>query len=60
MKKPDLYVDKKKCCACFACFSVCPQDAIDMESDDKGFRYPVIKDEKCIGCMMCTKVCPLR
>lgn len=33
--------DKKKCCGCTACYSVCPVDAIDMVEDNEGFLYSI-------------------
>ena len=52
-------VEKSKCCGCHACLNICPQNAITMEEDTKGFKYPVINQEKCINCGMCKKVCPI-
>lgn len=51
--------DKKKCCACSACYSVCPVNAIKMIEDEKGFKYPKVDMEKCINCGLCEKVCPI-
>lgn len=51
--------DKKKCCACSACYSVCPVNAIKMIEDEKGFKYPKVDMEKCINCSLCEKVCPI-
>lgn len=51
--------NKDKCCGCHACFNICPKDAITMEEDIKGFRYPVIDKQKCIDCSLCEKVCPI-
>ena len=39
---------KEQCCACYACYSICPTKAIDMIEDDKGFKYPEINKGKCI------------
>ncbi len=50
-------VDKKDCCGCSACQSICPQDAISMKPDDLGFLYPVIDKSKCTKCNLCSKVC---
>lgn len=50
--------DKKKCCGCTACYSICGEHAITMELDDEGFMYPRIDAEKCIDCRACEKVCP--
>lgn len=51
--------DKKNCCGCSACYSVCPTGAITMEEDEEGFRYPKIDKDKCINCHLCEKVCPI-
>ena len=57
---PILYKSKENCCGCFACFSICPCNAIDMIEDIEGFVYPVVDAEKCIGCHQCEKVCPIK
>ena len=49
--------DKKKCCGCTACASICTHAAITMEPDDLGFLYPSIDASKCIDCGLCEKVC---
>lgn len=51
--------NKKDCCGCTACYSVCPKHCITMEEDSEGFRYPKIDAENCINCNMCSKVCPV-
>lgn len=50
--------DKTKCCGCTACYSICPNDAIQMIFDEEGFRYPKVDFEKCIHCGLCSNVCP--
>lgn len=50
--------DKKQCTGCSACNDVCPKNAISMEYDTEGFRYPVINFEKCIKCHLCERKCP--
>lgn len=52
-----VYDQKQNCCGCSACYSVCPQKAIAMVEDEKGFRYPQIDEVKCVDCGMCRKVC---
>ena len=52
--------DVFRCYGCAACQTVCPADAIRMEEDQEGFRYPVIDQEKCIHCGKCEKVCIYR
>ena len=50
--------DKKECVGCFSCFNICPTNALAMEQDSEGFKYPKIDKEKCINCGLCEKVCP--
>lgn len=49
--------DKADCCGCTACASICPKDAITMEPDTLGFKYPKVDLNKCIDCGLCEKVC---
>ncbi len=51
--------NKKECCGCTACYSICPTDAIMMKKDDEGFYYPEVIKNKCIGCERCIGVCPM-
>ena len=51
--------NKSKCCGCFACMNICPKNAIIMQEDEKGFKYPKIDKDKCINCNLCEKVCPI-
>lgn len=58
MKDKIVLFDKKEnCCACGACFNICPKKAISMITDEYGFRYPKIDEEKCISCGACQRVC---
>ena len=50
--------NKKKCCGCSACASVCPKACISMVCDDEGFLYPSVDESACINCHLCEKVCP--
>ena len=59
-KVPDLCSEKKSCCGCAACYSICPGGAITMIPDEKGFPYPVIDEEKCIRCQKCIRVCAFK
>lgn len=52
-------VDKRDCCGCTACQSICPKKCISMVSDDEGFAYPIINKDLCIDCGACEKVCPI-
>ena len=49
--------DRRDCCGCTACASICTHNAISMEADAMGFKYPVVDDSKCIDCGLCEKVC---
>lgn len=49
--------DKTQCCGCTACASICPKDAITMEPDTLGFKYPKVDMDLCINCGLCEKVC---
>lgn len=51
--------EKKDCCGCNACYSICPKQCIEMNDDKEGFKYPKINEEKCIKCNLCVKVCPM-
>ena len=50
-------IDKRDCCGCTACASICPHSAITMEPDSLGFCYPKVHPEKCVECGLCEKVC---
>ena len=51
--------DKKECCGCHACASVCAHRAITMQADAEGFLYPVIDRDRCADCGLCEQVCPV-
>lgn len=51
--------DKKDCCGCHACASVCARHSITMQEDNEGFLYPVVDTNTCTDCGLCEKVCPV-
>lgn len=51
--------NKKDCCGCTACASVCPKQCIKMTEDNEGFKYPKVDKSLCIDCNLCEKVCPI-
>lgn len=50
-------IDKRNCCGCSACASVCPKQCIIMKADVEGFLYPYLDKDTCINCGLCEKVC---
>ncbi|MEF9940574.1 MAG: Coenzyme F420 hydrogenase/dehydrogenase, beta subunit C-terminal domain [Clostridium sp.] len=53
-------VDKKEennCCGCRSCEQACPQQAITMIENEKGFRFPHINYSLCTKCGLCDVVC---
>lgn len=53
-----LICDPLCCSGCSACGSACPQAAITMQPDAKGFLHPVIDASSCVNCGLCRRVCP--
>ena len=51
---------KDMCCGCGACMHSCPEKAISMVRDEKGFAYPVIDERRCTRCNICDQVCAFR
>ena len=51
--------DKKLCCGCGVCKAVCPQNAIRMTADERGFLHPEISEKLCVNCGLCRKRCPV-
>ena len=51
--------NKVDCCGCHSCYNICPTQAIKMQADEYGFKYPIVDQNKCINCGLCEKVCPI-
>ena len=49
---------EQDCCGCGVCAEICPQNAIQMETDAEGYVYPQIDTDKCVKCGKCLKHCP--
>lgn len=50
-------IEKKNCCGCSACASICPKQCITMKEDGEGFLYPLVDNTTCVKCGLCEKVC---
>lgn len=51
--------NKKDCCGCHACVTICAKHCITMHEDNEGFLYPVVDKDACTDCGLCEKVCPV-
>ena len=49
--------DPEKCIGCYACYNVCPEDAIRIEDVKNKRRYGTLHAH-CLVCAECEKVCP--
>ena len=58
-KRNPILCSKEDCTGCAACVQICPNDAIKLKKDEKGFLYPIINTDKCINCLLCEKKCPI-
>lgn len=52
--------DKKECCGCTICVSICPTHALSLSKDYKGFCYPRLDKDACIDCGKCERICPIK
>lgn len=50
--------NKEECFGCYACYNICPKQAISMVEDDYGNLIPIIDGAKCVDCSVCRDVCP--
>lgn len=51
-------IEKNKCTGCQMCAEICPTHAIEYQSNEEGFWYPIVNEQKCIHCKKCIKICP--
>lgn len=49
---------KNECFGCEACVQVCKKNALTIQEDEEGFRYPKLNEELCVHCGLCHRVCP--
>lgn len=47
------------CTGCTSCLNSCNHDALTMQANDEGFKYPVINQDLCIECGRCVQRCPI-
>lgn len=50
---------QEECTGCLSCYNSCNINAIDIYTNEQGFKYPRINITKCIDCGKCTKSCPI-
>jgi len=50
--------DQGLCVGCGSCFTICPESAITIHRNPRGFFVPVVDNEVCSGCGLCIEVCP--
>ncbi len=56
-----LNINSLMCKGCGYCVKFCPKHILELGSErsDKGYFYPVVKDENaCISCAICALMCP--
>lgn len=55
----DKICNEKECHGCRGCEKSCPQNAIKMIENEKGFLIPRIDENICTNCKICKIVCPV-
>lgn len=50
-------VKKTICTGCGTCVQLCPQKALFLVQDEKGFSYPQVDNDVCTQCGLCLKKC---
>jgi len=53
-----LTLKDKTCTGCYACYNICPVNAIKMDLNANGFCVSNVDTSKCTKCGKCAKVCP--
>ena len=56
----ELVGNKERCCGCGACLDVCPQNAIILNCDERGFYFPEVIKNKCVKCLKCIRECAFK
>lgn len=46
-----------ECTGCGACIAICPNKAIKMNPNEKGFAFPKISKDLCVNCGLCANIC---
>ena len=54
-----IFDDKSNCVGCSACYSICPENSIEILIDEEGFCYPEVDINNCIECGKCIEICPI-
>ncbi|MBR4762538.1 MAG: Coenzyme F420 hydrogenase/dehydrogenase, beta subunit C-terminal domain [Clostridia bacterium] len=55
--KKNVFVFKNHCCGCGICEAICPHNAIIMQNNIQGFKYPKVNNNKCVNCGLCVEHC---
>lgn len=55
---PD-YFNRKECEGCGCCISICPYEALSMQTCADGIRRPRVDMTKCLRCNRCMDACEI-